>query len=146
MLTIQKKLLDQGGSLLIILPKIWTNSKNLKPTLFLSLLRQPSMNDKLDNRTLAIDWGNCPVSPLLHSRNEDRRSFLHPTSYLSPSKTHSFLFSLLTHTLKKFAKATGIWTINGMMRHWMTEFVFVRTIAHFRLFLSSSPVSVSNVE
>jgi antitoxin component of MazEF toxin-antitoxin module len=31
MLTVEKKLYDQGGSLIVILPKIWTEAKRLKP-------------------------------------------------------------------------------------------------------------------
>ena len=31
MLSVRKRLHDQGGSLLVILPKIWADSKGLKP-------------------------------------------------------------------------------------------------------------------
>jgi len=31
MLTVRKRLHDQGGSLLVVLPKIWTDSRGLKP-------------------------------------------------------------------------------------------------------------------
>jgi len=31
MISVKKKLLHQGGSLLILLPKIWTDAKGLKP-------------------------------------------------------------------------------------------------------------------
>jgi len=31
MFTVRKKLHDQGGSLFVLLPKIWTDAKGLKP-------------------------------------------------------------------------------------------------------------------
>jgi len=53
MLSVKKKLHDQGGSLLVVLPKIWTESKGLRPHDQVEII----LNDNLTIKSIKAEKG-----------------------------------------------------------------------------------------